>query len=332
MHQTFVTTSRGLQRESAPMRLFEKAKRYGIWNPSAIDFRRDAADWAGLTPLEKDVILRLTALFQAGEEAVTGDILPLIWTISNEGRLEEELFLTTFLFEEAKHTDFFRRFLDEVVGGDVVPVGAGGATTDEEGKLARYHGEHYRRLVYVALPTAMQALFVDPSPAAQIRAAVTYNMIVEGVLAETGYHAYLRALERNGLMPGQCQGIRLLKQDESRHIAYGLYLISRLIAEDNRLWDVAEATMNEMLPHALGVVADTFAAYTSMPFGLDEGEFINFALAQFTKRLARIEQACHQTVADVMEVACADVDAALDADPNTVTDAADESDNAPAHG
>ena len=73
-----------------------------------------------------------------------------------------------------------------------------------------------------------------------VRAAVTYHMSVEGVLAETGYHAYLTVLERNGLMPGQCRGVRLLKQDESRHIAYGIFLITRLMAEDGSLWDVAE--------------------------------------------------------------------------------------------
>ena len=31
------------------MRLFEKAKRFGIWNPSEIDFTQDAADWHSST-------------------------------------------------------------------------------------------------------------------------------------------------------------------------------------------------------------------------------------------------------------------------------------------
>jgi ribonucleoside-diphosphate reductase beta chain len=44
--------------------------------------------------------------------------------------------------------------------------------------------------------------------------------------------------------PATRRGVQLLKQDESRHIAYGIYLISRLIAEDASLWDVAEAQMN----------------------------------------------------------------------------------------
>ena len=38
MHDAFVTTTRGLQRGAAPMRLFEKAKRYGI-----LTFEQDEA-------------------------------------------------------------------------------------------------------------------------------------------------------------------------------------------------------------------------------------------------------------------------------------------------
>ena len=295
MHDHFATTTRGLQRTSPPMRLFEKAKRLGIWNPSDIDFTQDRRDWLALEATERDVLMRLTALFQAGEEAVTVDILPLILAIANEGRIEEELFLTTFLFEEAKHTDFFRRFLDDVMQVDDA--------------LTRFHSPSYKALVYEALPTAMSQLLVDPSPAAQIRAAVTYNMIVEGVLAETGYHAYLSALEANQLMPGQCQGIRALKQDESRHIAYGIFLISRLIAVEPALWSVAEETMNELLPHALGVVGETFAAYDVMPFGLDEELFTAFALSQFQKRLVRLEQARTNTLEEVMRITAVVIEA-----------------------
>lgn len=106
-HEHFLTTSRGLRRDLPPMRLFEKAKRLGIWNPTDLDFSQDARDWQGLNPEEQDILLRLTALFQAGEEAVTLDLLPLIMVIAQEGRLEEEMYLTTFLWEEAKHIDYY---------------------------------------------------------------------------------------------------------------------------------------------------------------------------------------------------------------------------------
>ncbi|MEZ4517321.1 MAG: R2-like ligand-binding oxidase [Chloroflexota bacterium] len=276
-HTQFHTTTYGLRRDTPPMRLYEKAKRLGIWNPSDIDFSRDRQDWLGLSADEQDILLRLTAMFQAGEEAVTLDLLPLIMTIAAEGRVEEEMFLTTFLFEEAKHTDFFNRFLSEVVG----------TTTD----LGRFHSDNYHTVFYEALPSVLSALQTDRSPAAQIRASVTYNMIVEGMLAETGYHAYFTVLQRNNLMPGQQQGITLLKQDESRHIAYGIFLLSRLVAADGRLWEVLEEAMNALLGPALAVIGDVFDQYDPMPFGLVEADFVDYALAQYQKRIDRLEKA-----------------------------------------
>jgi len=277
MHKFFATTTRGLDRSLPPMRLYEKAKRLGIWNPSDIDLSKDKTDWSTLKDNEKDLILRLLAMFVAGEEAVTLDLLPLIQVVAKEGRVEEEMYLTTFLFEEAKHTDFFRRFLDEVAGVNM--------------DLTKYHADNYLQLFYNALPTALSALEADPSPSAQVRASVTYNMVVEGVLAETGYHAFFAMLESNDLMPGLRKGISLLKQDESRHIAYGVYLLSRLIAEYPEEWHTLDAQMNALLPFAVGVIGDAFAAYDVVPFGLVEDDFVNYAMSQFTKRFERLEKA-----------------------------------------
>lgn len=292
MHTSFATTTRGLDRTLPPMRLYEKAKRLGVWNPADIDLSKDASDWAALQPDEKDLILRLLAMFVAGEEAVTLDLLPLIRVIAAEGRIEEEMFLTTFLFEEAKHTDFFRRFLDEVTGSS-------GMRTD----LTHYHTENYRHIFYDALPAALSALEADSSPSAQVCASVTYNMIVEGVLAETGYHAFFTMLERRSLMPGLRKGISLLKQDESRHIAYGVYLLSRLVAEHPEEWDALDAQMNRLLPFAIGVIGDAFAAYEVVPFGLVEDDFVNYAMSQFTKRFERLEKAKGASMDEINRVA-----------------------------
>jgi ribonucleoside-diphosphate reductase beta chain len=290
-HDTFLTTTTGLRRELPPMRLFEKAKRLGIWNPSDIDLSQDRRDWQRLADDEQDILLRLGALFQAGEEAVTLDLLPLIMVVAQEGRLEEEMFLTTFLWEEAKHVDFFSRFFGEVAG----------APAD----LSRYHSASYRALFHEALPTAMNRLLADPSPAAQVRASVTYNMVTEGVLAETGYHGYFTVLQRNGLMPGQVRGIQLLKQDESRHIAYGIYLISRLIAVAPGLWQVAEDTMNELLPLAMDIIGDAFEPYDPVPFGLSPADFTDFAISQFQKRLERLEKARGASLEEIDRVTMA---------------------------
>ena len=290
-HQAFLTTTRGLRRDTPAMRLFEKAKRLGVWNPAEIDLRQDAADWRTLSPDEQQILLHLTSLFQAGEEAVTLDLLPLLLVIAREGRLEEEMYLTSFLWEEAKHVEFFSRFFAEVAG----------APAD----LSRFHTASYRALFYEALPEAMHHLLVDPSPAAQVRASVTYNMVTEGVLAETGYHGYFQVLQRNGLMPGQVRGIQLLKQDESRHIAYGIYLISRLIAVDPSLWQVAEDTMNELLPLAMDIIGDVFTPYDPAPFGLAVGDFTDFAISQFQKRLERLERARGASLEEIDRVTMA---------------------------
>jgi ribonucleoside-diphosphate reductase beta chain len=283
--EAFRSTNGGL-RDCFPLRLYAKAKRLGIWDPAAVDFTQDRADWQTLNEPQKEAILSLTSLFVAGEEAVTLDLLPLILAIARERRIEEELFLTTFLFEEGKHTELFGRFLTEVTGS------ADG--------LDRFHVPSYRRIFYEELPEAMNRLLHDSSPEALARAAVTYNMIVEGVLAETGYHSYHESLAANGLMPGLCAALVHVKQDESRHIAYGVYLLSRLVAAEPVVWDVIEERMNELFPLALGVVGETFERYEEeSPFGLEQSMFLEFASAQFGKRYDRISRSRGRTLADV---------------------------------
>jgi len=274
-----------LRTDSFPMRLYEKAKRLGVWNPADIDFSLDRADWEAMDGDRRKAILRLTARFLGGEEAVTLDLLPLVLAIARQGRLEEEVFLTTFLFEEAKHTDFFSRWVREVVGSPRLP----GAP------------EPSMQLFDVELPNAMNALLEDQSPAAIARASVTYNMVIEGVLAETGYHSYHRSLAVNGLMPGLCAGLVNIKRDESRHIAYGVYLLSRLVAEDPSIWDVIEQRMEELRPLIDAIIRSGYEDYPDgiSPFGLRVDEFSDYAANQFRKRYERIAKARDATLAEI---------------------------------
>jgi ribonucleoside-diphosphate reductase beta chain len=274
-----------LRPDSFPMRLYEKAKRLGVWNPADIDFAQDRIDWEEMDDERHNAILRLTARFLGGEEAVTLDLLPLILAIARQGRLEEEVFLTTFLFEEAKHTDFFSRWLREVPGSPRLPPAPHASL----------------QLFDVELPAAMNALLDDQSPAAIARASVTYNMVIEGVLAETGYQNYHRSLAVNGLMPGLCAGLVNIKRDESRHIAYGVYLLSRLVAEDAAIWDVIEERMNELRPLIDAIIRSGYAEYPDgvNPFGLRADEFSEYAASQFRKRYERIAKARKSTLAEI---------------------------------
>jgi ribonucleoside-diphosphate reductase beta chain len=281
--------SRGLPFDSPPMRLWQKAKKLGIWNPQDIDLTQDARDWQTLSADEQDLILRLTAVFWTGEEAVTVDLLPFIQLVADEGRLEEEIYLTSFLWEEAKHVEMFARFFH-----DVAP---------DAGDLTHYHNPAYRTFFYEELPASLRQLRTDQSVEAQARASATYHLFTEGVLAETGYHAYYKTLRARGVMPGMQQAIDHLKRDESRHLAYGLFFLSRLVAEHgDRAWNAIEERMNELIPLAMASIQQSLEPYALIPFGLRTEDFLEYALTQFQHRIDRLQKARGQTLDDVYRI------------------------------
>ncbi|HKA11608.1 MAG TPA: R2-like ligand-binding oxidase [Candidatus Dormibacteraeota bacterium] len=299
------TSERGLRWDSVPMRLWQKAKRLGVWDPAEIDFERDREHWAGFSPPEREFLLRTLALFQAGEEAVTLDLLPLIETVAGEGRIEEEMYLTSFLWEEAKHVEFFRRWLDQVA--------------EARWDLWGYVTPSYAHLFLDELPRAMAALRTDSSTEAQIRAATTYNMIIEGVLAETGYHGFRESLQANCMLPGLLEGITLIARDESRHIRYGVYLLNRLIAVTPGGWDVMNRRMNELLGPAMGVVSEFWDHFDpdDGPFGQNMQKFLDFASSLFDRRMKVLERDRGKALADIERATLADIVA--EAEPVALT-------------
>jgi ribonucleoside-diphosphate reductase beta chain len=57
--------------------------------------------------------------------------------------------------------------------------------------------------------------------------------------------------------------------------------------------------MNSLLPLAIGVIGDAFSAYEVVPFGLVEDDFVDYAVAQFSKRFARLEKAKDQSLDEI---------------------------------
>ena len=285
--RTYTTlSSRGLRNDILPMRLYHKAKKLGIWDPRDIDLTQDRQDWQQMSSEKQDQLRGLIMAFQAGEEAVTVDLLPLIMTIAREGRLEEEMFLTTFLWEEAKHTEFFRRVLDEAIQVQGQEL--------NQHYISRSGAE--RDLFDEELVQDMGILLTDPSPVNQVRASIVYNMIIEGVLAETGYYSFARMLNHNNIMPGLQKGLTLIKRDESRHIAYGVFLISRLVAQDKSLWPIVEGRMHELY--------NRIESRRPKENVTKEAEEISdYSRQQFQKRLTRIGRAREQTLEQIYQTA-----------------------------
>ena len=112
-HESRSMVAGGLNWDSLPLKLFAGGNAK-FWNPADIDFSRDRADWERLTDDERHYATRLCAQFIAGEEAVTEDIQPFMAAMRAEGRLGDEMYLTQFAFEEAKHAQVFRMWLDAV--------------------------------------------------------------------------------------------------------------------------------------------------------------------------------------------------------------------------
>lgn len=272
--QFAATRADGLDLQSFPYKLYQKAKRMGSWNPEDIDYLQDRKDWRHMNPAQQAELRGRMAAFVAGEEAVTTDLLPLVMIIAKQGRLEEELYLTTFLLDEAKHTEFFRLLLNAL-----------GETED----VSRYHHPAIRKIFNEMLPETMNRLLYDSSPATLADASTLYNMFVEGVLAETGYYIFYESLQKSGLMPGLTEGIGYLKRDESRHISYGTYLLHRLIAEDSSLFDRIVKKMDDLMPLAMDIFSNN--GYERSPLGISTAKIKAFAAKQHKVRIEILSRA-----------------------------------------
>ncbi|MFE4241474.1 R2-like ligand-binding oxidase [Peribacillus butanolivorans] len=286
MKRTNLTTSsRSFREDTLPFKLYQKAKKFGVWNPRDINFSQDIEDWKSFTSIEREVILRIISLFQGGEEAVTLDLLPLIMAIAKEGRIEEEMYLTTFLFEEAKHMEFFRYTLDQI---------------GETGDLTVYHSETYKSIFYEILPEAMEKLIHDQSPEALAEAATVYNMFTEGVLAETGYFGFYQTLEDNNMMPGLLKGVGLLKKDESRHIAYGTFLLQRIISEHPHIFRQVEKRMAELAPLAIALNMEGYDRFGN-PFDNDKQAVLDFTMKQLAVRMEILARAKGKKIEEIYQ-------------------------------
>lgn len=273
-HKYLETRRKSINFDSFPMQLFQKAKKFGIWNPADIDFSKDREQWKGLSEDERNILIHLSSLFMAGKVAIPFDLLPLIQTISKEGRIEEEIFFTSFLWEEAKHTELIARFVSEVMNG--------------RADLEKLHGTFFRELFYRKLPSDLNRLWTDTSPLAQLKAAGTYNIIVKGTLAETSYEGYYKILAEKKLLPGLREGIIKRKQDESRHIEFGLYLISRILEENPEERISFENHLEDLLNDVTNIIHEIFEPYNEVPFGLEKEWFLDYAIRQYQNRIYKL--------------------------------------------
>ncbi len=250
--------------DAIPGRLCALAEKFGNWDPKQISLIQDKRDWALLSEPQKLVLLHVLTQFFHGEDNVAREIGPFLRLKQRQGKTEEAAFLETFMRDESNHARFFRRYFNQVIGF--------------EPNSPQFRLPHYTNIFDVALPRDLRALEHDDSPRAEARAAVTYMMICEGVVAETGYEGLLRALGRAEIMPGLRVGLEYIKRDETRHIGYGAYALRRIVEEHGLLKRGSIIShFLKQVPDIIGIVDEIFALSDPFPFELTWGEMLKHA-------------------------------------------------------
>ena len=198
----------------------------GNWRATEIDFSQDKIDWREkMTDEQRRSALWFYNLFFHGEDAVTDGLSPYIDAAPLE---EQKYFITTQQVDEARHSVFFKRFMDEVVGlGDGTIAGGMQAT---EGLLTWGHRKVFRHLEVMA-----DRLRADRSLPQLCRAITLYHVVIEGTLAQPGQHFMETYLEEMDIMPGFREGIRNVSLDEQRHIAFGMKFLADAYQQDPQM-------------------------------------------------------------------------------------------------
>jgi ribonucleoside-diphosphate reductase beta chain len=226
-----------------PQQLYELWERQS-WASHTIDFEQDRLDWQALdADLRSRLAWNLSGFF-IGEERVTTQFSGLVMAYESQS---EEAFLATQQVDEARHTQHFNRFYDQVIGID-------GTFEDRLSAARRQVSPAFVELFDGVLGEWGARLVADPSDVeAKVDFVTLYHMIIEGTLALTGQWFLTDFMERNGILPGWVEGFRLISQDEHRHVAYGTWLL-REKARDPGLRGRIAARLAELIPLASDVL------------------------------------------------------------------------------
>jgi len=263
------------------------------WDPADVDL---AGDRDALLEADEELLdgLRVSlAKFGAGEQSVTEDLAPLAVVLDD---LEDELFVTTQLYEEAKHTDFFDRYWAAVVNAVEDDRGLTRTSPTE----SHWFDDDYREL-FERNEAAMARLLTEDTPETRARAYSHYHLVIEGILAQTGYYGLTRAFsgEFEGVpeLSGLAEGLALIRGDEGRHVGFGMAKLRELVLDEGVDPDVLSSTVADLVGLVRGTLAAGDDEHAGEPI-LDPGELIAYAVEKHTDRMRQITDAA----ADIPDV------------------------------
>lgn len=220
------------------------------WNPHAVDLDADADAVADMDRVAFTRLRGLLAQFGAAEQTVAEELAPLAVALDGPGA---QRFVATQLYDEARHAAFFDRYWETVVRRAETERGL----APTEPTADRWTSEPYREL-FDRTADAMARLVERDGPAVRARAYCHYHLAVEGVLADTAY----RWIERRygdepgdaPLLPGLVAGIRNVRRDEGRHVAFGVTQVRDLLERGAVDAALVGETFDELVVLIRGIV------------------------------------------------------------------------------
>jgi ribonucleoside-diphosphate reductase beta chain len=251
------------------------------WAVADLDFTLDRKDWEEATDLEKKATLWSHRLFFNGEERVTATLAPFVWAAPTP---EIEIFLSTQMVDEARHTVFFQRWWHEVVGTEATDL------THLLAEIRPDANEGYNTLFYDRLPATAQRLASNPKDFdAFVEGVTLYHIVIEATIALTGQRFELESMREQGLTDrGFYRGFTAIARDESRHVNFGIKLLQEAVRQDpERFAPLIQKTLVESLPLISGTLDPPDPAYIT-EFGYTDSEILQYAFDSLNKRLRAI--------------------------------------------
>ena len=273
-----------LRSRPTPMDLYHRWENQN-WSTQDLDFTEDAEHWKNMTGLFEGFrteLQRSFTLFFVGEQAVTDTLSPLVHAAPDE---PSRVFLSTQLVDEARHSVFFSRFFDEVIGI------SGGLSAALDAVRDRTVGA-FRVIFDEDLVQATDNVRLNPHDySAWVRGITTYHLVIEGMLALTGMRYLLNIVREMGILPGFYTGFTAVARDESRHVNFGVRALMEAGVRDPDHLKVVEDQIFKLLESACRIVAAPDRKFAVSPENTPPNLLISpfdvreFSLNSLTKRL-----------------------------------------------
>lgn len=251
------------------------------WSAGDIEFAGDHRQWhETFSPELRRTFLWGLASFYVGEEQVTSALVPYVDSAPTE---EQQVFLTTQLVDEARHTVFFDRFYSEVLESEGRDMRA-----RVEAQMPQLN-DGFRILLLERLPAISEKIRGDrDNLELLVEGIVLYHLVVAAV-AITSQRHLLNFTREAGLLPGFRQGFTAIARDESRHVSFGVRFLKEAVASDRRYADVIRRTLDELTPVALTVIeppGGDESYWDPLPYRPDDLK--TYALNSLDKRMRSI--------------------------------------------